>query len=242
MATPTLLDLITEILVGCGELAQGETPSPEDGAWCLMRANEWLDSLQTERLAIYEIQEQKLALTAKQSFQVGPGGADFPAVARPIKIDARVITVLVNGVQVRMGETDLIGEGRWREISDLSATSNVPELCYPDYGWPFLTLNFFPAPLCAVATFAQLSTWLPLQQFVNLTDTFNMPFGYWQAFVDGVTIRILKSYGHPIGQDDAAMEQTSKGRIQALNAQLPNIGVFNGAPPPNSPPPPAPAQ
>jgi len=235
MATPTLLDIITECLVDIGELGAGETPSPEDGAYCFGKSNELLDSLQTEKLNIYSEEEVQLALTAKQSFQIGPGGADFPGNARPIKIDACVILVPVNGVNIQTGECDLIPESRWREITDKSATSNVPEFLYFDYGWPFGTLNFYPAPICTVATIAQLSVWLPLQQFVALTDQFNMPFGYLKAFVDALKVVIMKAYGHQIGQDDAAMEQTSKARIQGLNAQLPNLGISNGLPQPQAP-------
>lgn len=238
MATPTLLDLITEGMIDIGELGAGETPSPEDGAYIMGKANEWLDSLQVERLNIYEEEEVLLNLTAKQSFQIGPGAADFPNNARPIKIDACVILVPVNGVNIQTGECDLVPESRWREITDKSATSNVPEFCYFDYGWPFGTLNFYPAPLCAVATIAQLSVWLPLQQFASLTDAFAMPYSYQKAFVDGLKVVIMMAYGHPVDQVSASMESTTKQRLQQLNLQLPNIGLTDGiqAPPPNAPP------
>jgi hypothetical protein len=240
MPSVTLLDLITEILVDIAELSQGETPSPEDSSYCMGKANEMLDSWQTERLNIYSIQELALWLVAnQQSYQIGTGGADFPNDPRPIKIDACVILVPVNGVDVRLGECDLISESRWREITDPSATSNAPEMLYFDYGWPFGTLYFYPIPKAAVATIAQLSVWLALQQFVALTDEFEMPYGYQKAFVDGLRVVVQKSYGHPLAPDDAAMEQSSKARIQGLNAALPNLGISNGiAPiaPPQAPP------
>lgn len=232
---PTLLDLITECLQDIAELSQGEVPSPEDSAYCFGKANEMNDSWSTERLNIYEIQELTLALTNKQSFQIGPGATDFNQ-ARPVVIESCIFTAPVNGVQVRTGQADIVGESRWRNIKDLSATSNLPEMLYPDQASPIMNLNFYPIPLCAVATFALLSTWLPLQQFVALTDEFSMPPGYQKAFVDGLRVVIMKGYGRPIGQDDAAMEQSSKSRIQQLNAANPNLGISSGIPAPQGPP------
>lgn len=234
MATPTLLDLITEVLVDIAELGQGETCSNEDSAYCMAKANEMLDSWSTERLNIFQIEETPLNLTAKQSFTLGPGASDFNQT-RPVKIEACIILVPVNGVNVRTGEAEIVGEQRWRQIKDLSATSNIPEIMYPDYADPIMTLNFFPAPLVTVTTIAQLSQWLPLQQFASLTDEFAMPYGYQKAFVDGLRVVIMKSYGHPIGQDDAAMEQSSKDRIRQLNSQLPNLGIYGGIPAPTAP-------
>ena len=232
---PTLLDLITEIMVGCGELAQGETPSPEDSAWIFSKGNELLDSWSTERLSIYEIQEILLNLSNKQSFTIGIGATDFNQT-RPVVIEACTIVNLINGSPVRVRHCEVIGERRWREIADLAATSNVPEMMYPDQAFPVETLNFYPIPLCAQATGALLSVWLPLQQFVALTDEFAMPNGYQKAFVDGLTVVILKSYGHAIGQDDAAMEQSSKARIQQLNSALPDVGISGFIPAPQGPP------
>lgn len=233
---PTLLDLLTEAATDIAELGQGESLSPEDAAYMMGKSNEMLDSLSTERLNIYFIEETELILTAKQIFQIGPGATDFNQ-PRPVKIEACVIRVPVNGVNLQTGECDIVGEGRWREITDLSATSNVPEILYPDYNSPVMNLNFFPAPLCVVTTIAQLSQWLPLQQFVALTDEFDMPYGYQAAFVKNLSVVIMMSYGHPIDPATATLAAEYKGRIQQLNAQLPNLGLSNGIPPR-----PAPAQ
>lgn len=236
MAAPTLLDLITETLVSCGELAQGETPSPEDASFCFTKGNEFLDSWSTEKLNIYCIQEIQLPLTNKQVFSIGPGAADFDQ-PRPILIEGAVILVPIGGTGVNISSPmEIVGEARWRAIADLSATTNAPELLFPDQLSPIMNLHLYPIPKCVADTVLQLSTWLPLQQFASLTDTFNMPTGYQKAFVDGLTVVILKSYGHQIGPDDVAMEQSSKGRVMALNAALPNLGLGNTIPSPNAPP------
>ncbi|MFP5230003.1 MAG: hypothetical protein ACLGXA_20495 [Acidobacteriota bacterium] len=227
---PTLLDLITECLTDIGELGQGETPSPEDSSYCMGKANELLDSWSTERLNIYEIQEIQLALTAKQTFTIGIGATDFNQT-RPVKIEGATILVPIGATGVNISSPmEIIGEARWRAIADLSATTNAPELLYPDQASPIMNLNLYPAPKCVVTTILQLSAWLPLQQFVALTDEFSMPTGFQKAFVDGLKVVIMASYGHPVDQVTAAMEQSSKSRIQQLNAQLPNLGISDGIP------------
>lgn len=233
---PTLLDLITETMITIGELAQGETPSNEDASYIMGKSNELLDSLSTERLNIYDVVETQLTLTNKQSFQIGPGAADFDQ-ARPVKIEGATILVPIGATGKNISSPmEVVGEARWRNIADLSATSNAPELLYPDQGSPIMILNLFPIPLCVAATILQLSQWLPLQQFTSLTDTLNMPYGYQKAFVDALAVVIKPSYGHPLDASDAAMEQTSRARIQGLNSQLPNLGISSGIPAPQGPP------
>ncbi len=196
------------------------------------KANELTDSLSAEKLSIYEVQQIQLALTNKQTFTIGPGATDFDQ-ARPIVIEGAVILVPIGTTGKNISSPmEVVGEARWRAIADLSATTNAPELLYADQASPIMNLNLYPIPLCVAATILQLSTWLPLQQFTALTDDFVMPTGYRKAFVDALKIVTMKSYGHTIGQDDVLMEQTSKARIQGLNAQLPNLGISNGLPAP----------
>lgn len=228
----TLLDLITEVLRDIGELGVGETPSPEDAAYCMGKANEFLDSCSTERLNIYTLEQIQLRLlTAKQTFTIGPGAGDFNR-ARPIKIEGAVILIPMAVTSDLMSSPmEIVGEARWRAISDLSATTNAPELLYPDYASPIMNLNFYPAPKVLMATYAQLTAWVALQQFAALTDVFSMPTGYRAFFVQNLKIVIMMAYGHAVDQVTADLAATYKQRVQQLNASLPNLGLSDGIPP-----------
>lgn len=232
MATPTLLDLITEVMTDIGELGVGNTPSPEDAAYIMGKTNEMLASNSSERLNIYALQVLQLRLLAqKPSYSLGPGAVDFNQ-ARPIKIEGAVIlTPVAVTSDLISSPLDLIGESQYRAIGDLSATANVPEKLYPDYAFPIMNLKPYPQPRCAMATFLQLTVWLPLQQFAALTDQFNMPPEYQAFFVQNLKIVIMIAYGHQIDQVTADQALTYKQRIQQLNAQNPNLALFNGIPP-----------
>lgn len=233
MAIPTLLDLITEALVDIGELGVGNSVSPEDASYLMAKANEFLDSCSTERLNIYTLQQLQLRLlVAKQTFTIGPGAADFNQ-ARPIKIEGAVTLIPMAVTSVLMSSPmEIVGEARWRAISDLSATTNAPEMLYPDYAAPIMNLNFYPAPRVLVATYAQLTVWVPLQQFASVTDLFGMPTGYQAFFVQNLKIVVMKAYGHEIDQATADLALTYKQRVQELNASQPNLGLTNGIPSP----------
>lgn len=231
MAT-TANDLITDVLTVIGELGQGQTASPEDGAFCLVRVNAVLDSWSQEEDYIFNRTTVPYALTSNVGvYPIGPtAGAPFN-VARPNKIDAARILILVGGVYIGVKDMRLIGYDEYVSYSDKSSTSIVPEVLYYDNAVPNGNLYLFDIPSVPVGTKLELTTWTQLPQFASLATPFVFPPGYYEAIVQALAVAISPGYNKPVDQVTAGRAAQCTQRIKEINRMI----LRPGAPAPAAP-------
>ncbi len=238
-------DLINQALLDLGVLQAGQTPSADDSAICFAKLNNLLDSWNLEEAHLYTMAKQALNLTAtKNSYQIGPGAADFNQ-ARPVRI--RRANAIVAGVHLPMEVIAYSGEA---EIEDPAATSVRPLKLYNDYAAPISNLIVYPTPAAGSWGTAQLElyTWVILPPFVTLQDVITLPTGYQEALEYNLAVRMAPIMGRNITQDLALLAADRKAALRAYNTRLLNgeIGETLAAPPaevtPAQPMAPAPPQ
>lgn len=216
----TALDLITDALETLGEAGVGEPISPEDGAYGLLHLNNMLDSWSTRRLFIFNVGIAAYGLTANIGvYPIGPTAAAPFNVVRPTKINAARILALINGVYVGVKDLSILTVDQFQELSDPTATANVPEMLYCDFAYPNANLNLYPRPAVGVGTQLELSTWTSLMQFATLQTTYSFPPGYWNALMWNLVVELGPGYNKPADSATAAKALEYMKTIQEINRE-----------------------
>lgn len=212
-----------------GHLAPGRTANSDVLTAGMNALNEMLDSFNTDRLFIYTITQAAYTFTSpfKQTYSIGPSGADFTAT-RPVKIERANIVNLANPSLPALSPLELISDAEWAALQVRAVSTSIPEKLYCDYAFPNANLNFYPYP--SVANQVELHTWNALSQFVNLTDTFSLPPGYWEALRYNLALRLAPELGGVVAAGVPELAAQSLARIESLNAPSPTLVCDNGLP------------
>lgn len=214
-------DIITRALRIAGWLKPGTT-LPSGGTELtigLQIFNGFLDFLNNQRLSIFAIERDTYTFVpGQQSYQIGPGAADFPNVPRPIKIDECSVLILndeTNPLELTMNNLTVDG---WRNIPIKSVISTFPFAFYYDYsfqGTGFAVINFWPIP--SQANQFILQTWTGLQQCPLLTTTVAYPPGYEDMLCYNLSVRLAMEWGIDLRPEVVAMAQATLARVKAFN-------------------------
>jgi hypothetical protein len=198
------------------------TPSPDQYAEGITILNRMLGSWDIDPLDIFTYKITLYALTANQiSYQFGVGAADFPAAAAPIAITQA--NVILPGTPLLRYPLTITDKAGWAQIVLQAIPGGIPNLIYPDFGYPICTLYIYPQ---AEAGY-QLELYTPqtLPVFSLVTDTVVLPMGYEEAIVTNLALKIAKSFRTqttitPAMVTDAAR---SLAYIQSRNAPVPKL-------------------
>lgn len=209
----TALSLITRAMRLARVIGKGETLDNDEGQDGLTALNAMLDSWQTERLFVYQIQDDSFTWTATQSRTVGAAG-DF-VMSKPAKIDdSSYFTTGGVDYGVRIIESD-----EFAAIPVKTTTSTVPTLIYPENGPALITLYAYPVPSASI-TF-HLRSWQLLQSFSGLTTALSLPMGYQRAIEYSLAEEYGPEYGKEVSTTVHAIAARARKNIKRLNAFSP---------------------
>ena len=225
----TLLDVVSGALTALGELGQGQTASPEDGALGQRLINLLLGKLGTQRLYLYTVDTQEWTLVpGTQDYTVGATGATFTG-PRPTFVESAKVNVVGSNVWLPI---DILDKVRWDALRNLGGTADIPDSVWPEYTFPNLTFHVNPAPIGAPKI--RLGVWLAFTKFTSLFDPIEFPEGYEEFFESQLAIAMAPYYDKPVNQlmmQRAADAQASIMRINAQGmggavgeTQAPNVG------------------
>lgn len=217
---------MTDSLQTCGELGEGQTPSPEDASYCFTRLNSLLDSWSQDEDFIFTRTITTYGL--KQGvfqYAIGPAAPAPFNTARPTKIDFARILIQVGGTYIGVKDLDIIPFERFVDISDKSATSIVPELLYYDNAFPLGNLYLRDTPSVVAPTQLELTVWSQLPQFGSLVAQFSFPPGYYEAIVLALAVAIGPAYNKPLDQVTAGRAAECIQRIKSINKMILRPGL-----------------
>lgn len=241
MAT-TVRDVISGSLRLIGAIAAGETASASEASDALSSLNAMLSSWSTNGLMIYKYQREVFLLTAgKAKYTIGPL-ADFNTI-RPITIqtakftDPTVVvtelTPFIPGVPMVTPDipatylttitanqelpVQILNIQEWSAIFDKNITSTVPTKMYVEGTYPAETINLWPVP--SVGAGIVLYTLKPLNNFLLVTDDFNLPDGYERAIRYNLAQEIAPEYGKEASPTVQQIASDSKADLQRKNTK-----------------------
>jgi hypothetical protein len=240
----TCLDLCTDAMILCGELAQGQTPSPEDAQFLFTRINSVLDNLSQDEAWIFSRTIQTYQLTSGiASYAIGPTAPAPFNTPRPNKIDFARILIQIAGAYVGVKDLDIIDYARYVEYSDKTTSGRTAESLYYDNSVLTGNVILYPVPTCAAPTQLELTFWTQLPQFASLVSVFNFPPGYYEALVLLLAVAIMPAYNKPLDQVTIGRAEQCVQRIKTINKMILMPGLPPAAYlPPQAPPAPQQAQ
>jgi len=220
MAT-TANDQINAALRLIGQLAEGETPSAATSIDALAALNQMLDSWSTERLMIYNTQDQVFDWPAGEITRtLGPTG-DFVG-NRPVALDDSTY-FLDPGTGVSYG-IKFINQQQYDGIAVKTVTSTFPQVMWINMENPNITMTIYPKP-------TRLLQWHfisvdELVQPATLATQLAFPPGYLRAFKYNLACEIAAEFGVEPSPQVQRIAMASKRDLKRQN----NPGDVMGLP------------
>jgi hypothetical protein len=211
MAT-TANDQINAALRLIGQLAEGETPSAATSIDALAALNQMLDSWNTERLMIYNTQDQVFEWPADQITRtLGPTG-DFVG-NRPVALDDSTYfrdpsTNVSYGIK-------FINQQQYDGIAVKTVTSTFPQVMWINMEYPDIAMTIYPKP-------TRLLEWHfisveELSQPATLSTQLAFPPGYLRAFKYNLACEIAAEFGVEPSPQVQRIAMTSKRNLKRQN-------------------------
>ena len=212
MTTYTAGDQINRALRLLGVLAEGETPSSQMSQDALVALNQMIDSWNTERLSVFNTQDQVFEWPVGEITQtLGPTG-DFVG-NRPVLIDDATY-YRDPGTNVSYG-IKFINQQQYDGIAVKTVTSTYPQVCWVNMEYPNITMTIYPRP-------TRLLEWhiisvQELDQPATLDTELHFPPGYMRAFTYNLAMEIAPEFGVEPSDQVKRIAMTSKRNLKRIN-------------------------
>lgn len=205
-------DQINRALRLLGVLAEGETPSAAVSQDALTALNQMIDSWNTERLMIYNTQDQVFSWPPDEITRtLGPTG-DFVG-NRPILLD--------DSTYYRDASTNvsfgikMINQQQYNGIAVKTVTSTYPQVMWVNMEFPNITMTVYPKPTRVLEWhFVSVDE---LSQPATLATDLYFPPGYLRAFAYNLAMEIAPEFGVEPSPQVKRIAMTSKRNLKRIN-------------------------
>ena len=205
-------DQINGALRLLGVLAEGETTSAAASQDCLSALNQMIDSWNTERLMIYNTQDQVFTWPADEITRtLGPTG-DFVG-NRPVLLDDSTY-YRDPGTNVSFG-IKMINQQQYNGIAVKTVTSTYPQVMWINMEHPNISMTIYPKPTRVLEWhFVSVNE---LAQPATLATDIYMPPGYLRAFRYNLACEIAPEFGVEPSPQVKRIAMTSKRNLKRIN-------------------------
>lgn len=212
MATYTAGDQINRALRLLGVLAEGETPSASVSQDSLMALNQMIDSWNTERLSVFNTQDQTYLWQPDLITRtLGPSG-DFVG-NRPVLLDDATY-FRDPSTNVSFG-IKFINQQQYDGIAVKTVTSTYPQVMWINMEYPNITMTIYPKPT-RVLEWHFISV-EELNKPANLETQILFPPGYLRAFTYNLAMEIAPEFGVEPSPQVQRIAMTSKRDLKRIN-------------------------
>lgn len=205
-------ELINGALRLLGVLAEGETPSAETSADALSAMNQMIDSWNTEKLSIFNTQDQTFSWpTDEITRTLGPSG-DFVG-NRPV--------LLEDSTYFRDPSTNVsfgikfINQQQYDGIAVKTVTSTYPQVMWINMEYPNIQMTIYPKPT-RVLEWHFISV-QELTQPATLATDILLPPGYLRAFRYNLACELAPEFGVEPSRQVQRIAMVSKRNIKRIN-------------------------
>lgn len=211
MAT-TAGDLINSSLRLIGVIAEGETPSAETSNDALIAMNQMIDSWNTERLMIYNTQDQVFTWPSNTLQRtLGPSG-DFVG-NRPVLLDDSTyfrdpLTNVSYGIK-------FINQQQYDGIAVKTVTSTYPQVMWINMEFPNIQMTVYPKPIRDLEWhFISVDE---ITQPATLATNLYIPPGYLRAFRYNLAVEFAPEFGVEASPSVQRIAIVAKRNLKRLN-------------------------
>lgn len=205
-------DQIKAALRLIGQLAEGESPSPETSNDALAALNQMIDSWNTERLSVFNTIDQTFLWPAGEiQRHLGPTG-EFVGV-RPVLLD--------DATYYRDPQTNVsfgikfINQQQYDGIAVKTVTSTYPQVMWINMEYPNIQMTVYPKPTRELEW--HFISVQELDKPATLSTTLAFPPGYLRAFKYNLACEIATEFGIEPPQTVQRIAMTSKRNLKRIN-------------------------
>lgn len=211
--TTTANDQINAALRLIGMLAEGETPSIDTVTDSLAALNQMIDSWSTERLAVFNTQDQIFTWPAGSASQtLGPTGT-FVGL-RPVLLDDATY-YRDPGTNVSFGIKQ-INQQQYSGIAVKTVMSTYPQVLWVNQEFPDVRLTIYPVPTRDLEWhFVSVQELSPP---ALITTDLAFPPGYLRAFKYNLACEIAAEFGVEPSPQVRRIAMVSKRNIKRINS------------------------
>lgn len=224
----TGLALISSALKAIGVLGAGETADSEDTTDGLLRLNDLLDALGTERQSMFYVLRTTKTLTASTtSYTIGSGGSIN--IVRPTIIErAGLIIDTTATTPVEIPIPVLTNQEYARDVIK-TLTSALSTAIYYDHGWTAGLGIIYVLPIPTVST-TQLVLYTPqaLTAFADLVTDYTFPPGYARFLRTNLALELAPEYGRPADPVLVQQAMDSKADVKRSNHRIAEMALPAG--------------
>ena len=195
-----------------GVLAEGETPSAATSQDALAALNQMIDSWNTERLSVFNTQDQTFLWQPNLITQtLGPTG-DFVG-NRPVLLDdSTYFRDPANNISFGI---KFINQQQYDGIAVKTVTSTYPQVMWINMEYPNITMTIYPKPT-KVLEWHFISV-EELTKPATLATSLTFPPGYLRAFKYNLACEIATEFGIEPPPNVARIAMTSKRNLKRIN-------------------------
>jgi hypothetical protein len=223
---PSANDFAKRALTLLGVVAPTDDVSAEDGDLALEILNNWIDSLGTERQALYYVARTTKTLTANTAtYTIGSGGAIN--IVRPVWIDNAGL--IINTADTYPVEIPIrvMTDDEWAQRAQKTLPSNLLLGIYYDHNWSAGLGLIYVWPIPNVGT-TQLVLYTPtaLSEFADLSTNYTFPPGMRRTITYNLANELAPFY--PMQQPDPRIGQIAAQSlmyVKRANLRLSSVYV-----------------
>ena len=205
-------DQINGALRLLGVLAEGETTSAAASQDCLTALSQMIDSWNTEKLMIYNTQDQVFNWPADEITRtLGPTGNFIGN--RPILLEDSTY-YRDPSTNVSFG-IKMINQQQYDGIAVKTVTSTYPQVMFVNMTYPDLDIYIYPRPTRSLE-FHFISV-EPLTQPATLETNILFPPGYLRAFAYNLAMEIAPEFGVEPSAQVQRIAMASKRTLKRIN-------------------------
>jgi len=222
----TALNLITDVLLDMGVIADEQTPTASQAVGALTKLNDLIEAWNLDTLKVYGAKQYILPLVPNQgTYTIGTGGnLDVP---RPILITKAFIRQNT-GVPANQYDypVEVLTNEEWSELPNKAITGTFPYAVWFNETYPYIQLNVSPVP---TGSNYSLIFWADgMGGELTLNTTLQLPPGYKRALKYALFMELAPGYQIETPAAIAALASSSKHQIDVYNLQLNELNINRG--------------
>lgn len=214
----TALNLITDVLLDMGVIADQETPTAAQSAGALVKLNDLIESWNIDPQKLYGATQYIIPFVANQaSYTIGSGG-DLN-IARPNNISAAFVRSTSQAVSQQQDiPIAILNDQQWSDIPVKGQIGTYPYAVWFNMTYPLIVAYITPI---ATSTNYSLVFWDNNDNAtLSLSTTLVLPPGYKRALKYGLFLELAPGYQIPVPAEITTLAATSKMSIDRQNLQI----------------------
>jgi len=214
----TTLNLITDVLLDMGVIADQETPTAAQSVGALTKLNDLIESWNIDPQKLYGATQYIIPFVANQAtYTIGSGG-DLN-VARPNAISAAFVRSTSQAASQQQDiPITILNDQQWADIPVKGMVGTFPYAVWFNMTYPLI--EAYITPIATGSNYSLVFWDNNDNATLSLNTVLSLPPGYKRALKYGLYIELAPSYEIPVPQEIATLAATSKMSIDRQNLQI----------------------